>query len=180
MKKILVSIFMVILILISGFLAYLVLTTPKAKVFEKKGVTVELTSDFKEVKTEKWDFYVENAEYAFMSNRFSKKSTFETPNGVELELSTLTLQSYLSLILAAYGLSSDESQANATTIYYVDTYGSGFYYCYYKDAEAKYAYMLLVKESLNYFYTVNIACDADDLNDSRAQMLQYAVTVTVD
>ena len=40
--------------------------------------------------------------------------------------------------------------------------------------------MLLVKSSLNYFYTMNFACDADQLDNNKTKMLQYAVTVKVD
>ena len=182
MKKGLSTICIVVLLLVSAFLAFLVVTTPREKVFEKRGVTVVLESDFKVVETEKWDFYAENDEYAFMSTRISKKS--EIPSKEEgkpaVKLENLTLQAYLSLTLAAYGISVDENDGNTITIYYADTFGSGFYYCYYKDGSGKYGYMLLVKESLNYFYTMNIACDADQLNSSKTKMLQYAVTVTVD
>ena len=157
MKKIIVSVSIAVLVLICGFLTFLLVTAPKDKVFEKRGVTVQLESDFKVIDTEKWDFYAENSKYAFMSNRIGKKSNITTPDGkTTLELTNFTLSSYLSLILATYGMSSDPNQPNYTTVYYVDTYGSAFYYCYYKDANDKYGYMLMVKESLNYFYTINI------------------------
>ena len=115
------------------------------------------------METEKWDFYAENDEYAFMSTRISKKS--EIPSKEEgkpaVKLENLTLQAYLSLTLGAYGISVDENDGNTITIYYADTFGSGFYYCYYKDGSGKYGYMLLVKESLNYFYIEELHNCAD-------------------
>ena len=181
MKKSISIICIVVLALVSGFLTFLLVTTPREKVFEKRGVTVTLESDFKVVETEKWDFYAENDEIAFMSTRISKMSEIKPQDGqTGIKLEGLSLAAYLSLTLASYGISVEGDAENKTTVYYADTFGDGFYYCYYKDASEKYGYMLLVKSSLNYFYTMNFACDADQLDNNKTKMLQYAVTVKVD
>lgn len=180
MKKVFVSIIMVVLLLISGFLAYLLITTPRVKEFEKKGITIQLESDFEVVESENWDFYVANDEIAFMANRHGKASTIKGPGDVDIKLTDFTLSSYLSFILALYGINTEEDKENNVTIYNVDTYGSGFYYCYYKDGTGKYAYMLFVKQNENFFYTMNLACAADKLDDYRTKMLQYAISVEVE
>jgi hypothetical protein len=53
-------------------------------------------------------------------------------------------------------------------------------YCYYTDANQKYAYMLVTAESDNFFYTINIACDYEDLEESRLKMLEYAISIEVE
>ena len=182
MKKVLVTIVMVILVLCSGFLTFLLLTTPRAKTFEGKGLKVELASDFEVIDSEKWQFYAENKDIAFMANRIGKLSTIKDSEGKEIKLVDFSLQSYLSFTLAMYNLGTKD---NAISIYSVDTYNESshetkMYYCYYTDAEGKYAYMMVVKESENFFYTMNIACDADELSVHRTKMLQYAISVDVE
>lgn len=181
MKKVIVSISIVVLLLVSGFLAFLLITEPRAKEFEGRGVVVTLESDFKKVDNENWDFYVENSEIAFMSNRFGKLSNFETEGGT-ISLKELNLQTYTNLILAVYQVGTEE---NPITTYTIERYNKSvkegqLIYCYYKDATGKYAYMLVTAESDNFFYTINIACDAEDLEENRIKMLQYAISIDVE
>ena len=110
MKKVFVSIIMVVLLLISGFLAYLLITTPRVKEFEKKGITIQLESDFEVVESENWDFYVANDEIAFMANRHGKASTIKGPGDVDIKLTDFTLSSYLFFILALYGINTEEDK----------------------------------------------------------------------
>lgn len=182
MKKIIITIVMVVLVLCSGFLTFLLLSTPKPKTFEGKGLTIELASDFKVVDSENWQFYAENKDIAFMANRIGKLSTIKDADGKEFKLTNFTLQSYLSFTLAMYNLSAEN---NTISIYDIDLYNESakeakMYYCYYTDADGKYAYMMFVKESDNFFYTMNLACDADKLNVFRTRMLQYAISVDVE
>lgn len=181
MKKVLVSISIVVLILVVGFLSFLLVTQPRAKVFEGRGVVVTLESDFKEVDSEKWDFYVENDEIAFMSNRFGKLSNFETETG-QINLKDFNLQSYANLILAVYEIGTEENPISTYTIerYNKSVKEGELIYCYYKDSAEKYAYMLVLAESDNFFYTINIACDAEDLEANRVKMLQYAISIDVE
>lgn len=187
MKKVLVSFIIFILILGSGFLGYLLVTTPKPKTFEGKGVTVELLSDFKVFESEKWQFYAENKDIAFMSERVGKLSTITDKNGNKLSFSTFTLETYLNFILATNQLFTEDGENSSydVDIYEAEIYSESplkgqMYYCYYKDYEGNFAYMLVVRESENFFYTINIACDADQLNAYRTKMLQYAMSIDVE
>jgi len=177
MKKVLLSMSFVVLLLVVGFLSFLLLTEPRAKVFEKRGVTVTLESDFKVYESENWNFYVENDEIAFMSNRFGKLSEFTYGEGEDqkkVSLKDFSLDTFMNLVLTLYGIDTPE---NPVTKYTIDAYDNYFYYCYYFDGNEKYAYMFLTAETDNFFYVVNIACDADAFNDSRVKMLQYAVSI---
>lgn len=177
MKKVIISISIVVLVLISGFLTFILVTTPRTKKFEGRGVEITLASDFKIVENENYDFYVTNDEIYFMSTRLGKLSNITDTNGTKHELSKLTLNSYLALVLATYGLGTED---NNISIYYMENYYEDFYYCYYKDGNSNYAYMLIVADSENFFYTMNIACAADKIDEYRTKMLQYAITIEVE
>jgi uncharacterized protein YxeA len=185
MKKVLVSITIVVLVLICGFTTFLLLTTPRAKQFEGRGVVVTLESDFKVYENENWDFYVENDEIAFMSNRFGKLSNFPNANGEgSISLKDFSLKSFTNFVLAQYHIGGEDDE-NPISIYYIERYHKNvnegqIMYCYYTDANQKYAYMLVTAESDNFFYTINIACDYEDLEESRLKMLEYAISIEVE
>ena len=176
MKKIIYPICLSVLVVVAGVLCFLLLNTVKPKTFEGRGVEVTLSSDYKVKESQAWDFYVENGDIAFMSNRIGKLSQIgEGDNKISLQ--TLNLQAYLVLTLAAYKIDEEN-----ITIYEVEKYDlkDSFLYCYYTDAEQKYAYLLMVKESENFFYTINVSCDNSKLTDLRDELLAIAVTVRVE
>ena len=185
MKKVLISISFVVLILICGFTTFLLVTTPRAKEFEGRGIVVTLESDFKVYKNENWDFYVENDEIAFMSNRFGKLSTFPSVNGQgDISLKDFSLKSFTNFVLAQYKIGGENNE-NQVSIYYIERYHKNvnegqLIYCYYTDANQKYAYMLVTAESDNFFYTINIACDYEYLDANRLKMLEYAISIEVE
>ena len=182
MKKVFVSITIVILLLIVGFLSYLLLSEPREKEFEGRGVTVTLESDFKPVESKNWDFYVENEEIAFMCNRFGKLSNFKDENGNEISLKDFGLSTFTNFVLTVYKIGTKENPISTYSIerYNKEVKEGQLIYCYYKDAEGKYAYMLVTAESDNFFYTINIACDAEDLDEYRVKMLQYAISIDIE
>lgn len=137
--------------------------------FKGGGVTVTLTSDFKEYESDNWNYYLENKDVAFMTKRVNFQSTIG-----EVNLSKLTLNDYLNLVLSTNNIKADT--------YIVEGINGTFYYCFYtsyKDYNDNYAYMLMVMKGKEHFYNMNFCCDYDDREVYQQQFLQYAVTISV-
>lgn len=165
MKKIILCI--LALFLTIGFTG----CSAKTKEFYKKGVKVTLPSDFEEYEHDRWDFYVENDEFAIMSNRVSKLSNFTDTSGNTVNLAKLPLKAYMTLILASYNVDAG--------IYYVQGYNSTFYYCYYTIGE-DYGYMMMVAETESFFYTINLCSDYDSFQQSKEKLFEYAISIQLD
>lgn len=143
----------------------------KTERFEGKGVSIVLPSDFEVVETEKWDFYVENDEVAIMSNRLGRWTSIEDANGNKISLSILPLKTYYEMVLTAYKLEVDT--------YFVEGYRSTFYYCYYTVGE-DYGYMMMVAATEGYFYTINLCVDYGVFQESKQQLLEYAISIELE
>lgn len=166
MKKIILCIFAVLLTICTTG------CTKKSQTFYKKGFKIEVSSSFEEVEMDKWDIYIENDQYAIMSNRVSKLSTIEDENGNSLSLTKLPLSVYCQLIL-------DKSGIGDADTYLVEGYNCTFYYCYYSVGE-KYGYMMMIAETESFFYIINIGTSYDTYKDLKQEMLEYAISIELD
>lgn len=144
----------------------------KPQTFYKKGFKIEVPASFEEIEKDNWDIYIENDEYAIMSNRVSKLSNITDDSGNKINLAQLPLNIYFQLILSGNGIEDCDT-------YFVEGYNCTFYYCYYTVGE-KYGYMMMVAESESFFYTINIATAYDSYKQSKQQMFEYAISIELD
>lgn len=158
-----------IFLLISLFIFTLCLygCTVKTETFTGSGISIDLTSDFEEYEVENWTFYVENDEIAIMCNSFNKQSSIGAV-GNQIPLGTLNLETYMNVMLEAYGISA--------TTYLVEGYNTTFYYCYY-TVQQKYGYMMMVTQDSSYFYVITLSCDYKDFQTMKPVLFDYAVSI---
>ena len=157
-----------ILLIICIFVLTFALTgcVVKDEIFAGGGLTVKLTSEFKEYDSDKWDLYLENNDkVAFMSIRYNKQSKFG-----EVELKNYSLKEYMNLTLTLNGI-------DATT-YVVEGPNGTFYYCYY-TVGTDYGYMMVTMENSNYFYTINLSAPYGSFQESKPLLFQYASTIKI-
>lgn len=159
-----------IILLLIMFTFIFIGCSSKEQVFAKEGLSITLTSDFEEMQYDNWDLYLQSDSITFMSSRASKDS-----NIGELQFSNLSLKEYFNYSLAINKLE--------TPTYHVDGIHEYFEYCYYSttvNGEPTYAYMFIGLEGKDHFYTVNLCCDYDQLENFKPIFFKYALSIKVD
>lgn len=160
------------IILILLFILTLSLTGCTSKVEEKEftgaGLTIRLTSEFKEYEHKSWDLYLStDTSVAFMARRYTKHQIVQN-----VDLSTLSNEGYMNFCIANNGFEA--------TVYHVERPVDSFdpfCYCYFTDANSKYGYMMIVMSNDNYFYNINLSTTYADFQDSKQMLMEYAVTI---
>lgn len=133
--------------------------------FSGSGITITLDDSFQKSNTMYVTFYLESFDYIFTGER-EEKSLF---TGTDID----TLEDYAHAVLEYSGNSGTEL---------LEAEDSAYLYAYYTaTVEAdEFGYMLICMESDNYYYVMNFASFADELDDSKDQFFDWADTIVVE
>lgn len=138
----------------------------KQQKFTSHGITVTLTTNYKETKMDNIQVCYLASKTGFMGNQESKK---------ELLIGNNKLNSYTDKVLLYSNLSHITYQ----------TYNKDdviFNYAYYTATvnSLKYKYMLITKEGKEHYYTMNFWCFEDDFEQYEEQFMKWATKIEVE
>lgn len=162
--KTLRNLFLTLVILLSVF----TLTSCKAKekTFSSNGITVTLTSKFKEKTIQGAQVVYMSRKVGFMGNP-EAKSLLMLPDGV--------LAEYTEKVIEVSNLKDIETKT-------FEENGNTFMYGYYKATvkNITYKYMLVTKEGENHYYTMNFWTVEKDFATYEDQMMEWAKSIVVE
>lgn len=136
------------------------------EIFTGSGITITLTSAFTQKETVAVPFYLESMDHIFMGMRETKTSVQSV--GVS------NLEDYIDAVL--------DANSKSTDVYSYDQDGVTFYYAYYSSTVdgVDYGYMMICMVGESYYYTMNFGCLDKNLENNKAQYLDWAKTITVE
>lgn len=142
------------------------------KEFSKSGVTITLTSEFKKKESDNWLVYLDSKDCSFFATKQNKQT-------IDLKMFNFeeSIKGYMMYIQNLNGLNVSKKELSGL-------YGNIIYSYYalhdFDNEKDLCTYMLMIMESENYYYTMNLCCDSDKFDDMQLTFMKYAMSIKVE